>query len=55
MQKTSHCQHILASHILTLQEFVEEHPKPPWVQHGSLKDMFTETFEAFVKDVGAVM
>lgn len=33
-----------------MQEFTEEHPKP----QGSVKDIFTVIFVAFVKDVGAI-
>lgn len=43
-----------AGDILTLQVFGEEHWKPPSPLHGSLKDIFTGTFDAFVKDVDAV-
>lgn len=44
---------VLAEHVLTLQLFTEEHVKP--APHGSLKDMFTGTWEAFVKVVSAVI
>lgn len=42
-------------HLLTLQAFTEEHPKPPLLQQGSVKEIFTETFLAFVKDDDAVI
>ena len=42
---------MFVSHLLTLH-FTDEHTKPPPVQ-GSLKDIFIETFRAFVKGVEA--
>lgn len=38
-----------------MQAFTEEHSKPPPPVQGSLKDIFTETFRAFVKGVKAVI
>ena len=42
---------MFVSHLLTLH-FIDEHSKPPPVQ-GSLKDIFIETFRAFVNGVEA--
>lgn len=42
-------------HELTLQAFTEEHPKPPLPLHGSVKEISTETFRAFVNDDDAVI
>ena len=42
---------MFVSHLLTLH-FTDEHTKPLPVQ-GSLKDIFIETFRAFVKGVEA--
>lgn len=42
------------SHLLTLQASTDEHPKPPPLQ-GSEKDIFTETFRAFVNAVEAII
>ena len=39
--------------MLTLQAFTDLHPKPSPI-HGSVKDIFTETFEELVKVVEAV-
>lgn len=44
----------MSLHLLTLQVFVDKHPKPPPPLQGSLKEIFTETFKAFVKDLEAV-
>lgn len=44
---------IADSNILTLQAFTDLHLKPSPI-HGSLKDIFTETFKELVKDVAAV-
>ena len=44
---------MFVSHLLTLH-FTDEHTKPPPVQ-GSLKDIFIETFRAFVKSVEAMI
>ena len=41
--------------LLTLQAFKDEHTKPPPLVQGSLKDIFIETFRAFVKSVEAVI
>ena len=46
---------MFVSHLLTLQAFTEEHTKPPPPVQGSLKDIFIETFRAFVKGVEAVI
>lgn len=45
---------ILSLNQLTLQVFVDKHPKPPPPLQDSLKEIFTETFKAFVKDLEAV-
>lgn len=45
---------ISGCHILTLQAFVDEHPKPPPPLHGSLNEIFTGTLRVFVNDVAAV-
>lgn len=37
-----------------MQAFTEEHPKLPPTVQGSLKEIFTEKFRAFVNDVDAV-
>lgn len=42
-------------HLLTLQAFAEKHLKPPSPIQGSLNDIFTEKFKAFVKGLGAVI
>ena len=42
---------MVASHLRPLH-FIDEHSKPPPVQ-GSLKDIFIETFRAFVNGVEA--
>lgn len=34
--------------------FTDEHPKPPPPLQGLLKEIFTDTFEALVKDLEAV-
>lgn len=36
-----------------MQESTEAHWKPPCPLQGSLNDIFTETFGAFIKDVAA--
>ena len=48
---------MFVSHLLTLQSFTDEHTKPPPVGpiQGSLKDIFIETFRAFVKGVEVVI
>ena len=46
---------MFVSHLLTLQSFIDEHTKPPPPVQGSLKDIFIETFRAFVKGVEAVI
>ena len=49
---------MFVSHQLTLQSFIDEHTKlPPPVGpvQGSLKDIFIETFRAFVKGVEVVI
>jgi hypothetical protein len=46
---------VFVSHLLTLQAFTDEHTKPPPPVQGSLKDIFIETFRAFVKGVEAVI
>jgi hypothetical protein len=45
---------ILSLKLLTLHAFTDEHPKPPPVQ-GSEKEIFTETFKAFVNNFDAVI
>jgi len=49
------CNDSLAGHILTLQALTEEHLKPPPPVQVSLKEIYTETLGAFVKDVEAEM
>ena len=44
---------MFVSHLLTLH-FTDEQTKPPPVQ-GSQKDIYIETFRAFVKSVEAVI
>ena len=49
---------MFVSHLLTLQSFTDEHTKPPppvGPVQGSLKDIFIETFRAFVKGVEVVI
>ena len=46
---------MFVSHLLTLQAFTDEHTKPRPPVQGSLKDIFIETFRAFVKLVEAVI
>ena len=49
---------MFVSHLLILQSFTNEHTKlPPPVGpvQGSLKDIFIETFRAFVKGVEVVI
>ena len=46
---------MFVSHLLTLQAFTDEHTKPPPPVQGSLKDIFIETFRAFVKAVEALI
>ena len=49
---------MFVSRLLTLQSFTDEHTKlPPPVGpvQGSLKDIFIETFRAFVKGVEVVI
>lgn len=38
-----------------MQALTEEHPKLPSTVQGSLKEIFTEKFMAFVNDVDAVI
>ena len=47
--------YVFVSLLLTLQAFTDEHTKPPPPVQGSLKDIFIETFRAFVKSVEAVI
>jgi hypothetical protein len=47
--------YVFVSHLLTLQAFTDEHPKPPPPVQGSLKDILIETLRAFVKGVEAVI
>ena len=46
---------MFVSYVLTLQAFTDEHTKPGPPVQGSLKDIFIETFRAFVKSVEAVI
>lgn len=46
---------ILFWHLLTLHVFTDEHPKVPPPEQGSEKEIFTETFRAFVNEVDAVI
>lgn len=45
----------ISSHLLTLQACADEHPKPPPPVQGSEKEIFTETFKAFVNVVEAII
>lgn len=40
-------------HLLTLQAFADKQLKPPPPVQGSLNEIFTEKFKAFVKDLEA--
>ena len=44
---------MFVSLLLTLQAFTDVHTNPPPPVQGSLKDIFIETFRAFVKVVEA--
>ena len=45
--------YVFVSLLLMLQAFTDEHTNPPPPVQGSLKDIFIETFKAFVKGVEA--
>lgn len=42
-------------HLLTLQAFADKHVKPPPPVQGSLNEIFTVKFKAFVKELEAVI
>lgn len=42
-------------HLLTLQAFADKHLKPPSPTQGSLNEIFTEKFKAFVNGLEAVI
>lgn len=44
-----------SSHLLTLQASTDEHLKPPLPLQGSEKEIFTETFKAFVNVINGII